>query len=373
MVKARNQIIKEDPNTFLEINLKSLKRNYDIVKKKVSSDCSVAATVKANAYGLGVEPVAKLLIKNKCNNFFVATLSEGVELRKLNKKILIYVLNGLNDKKINLFYKYNLVPVINNLNQLKKAEKFTLKLKKSLKIALHFDTGMSRLGFDSQETEFLIKNKHKLIKQTKIILIMSHLACADNPMNKKNRSQLNSFKKISKHFPEVKLSLANSAGILLGKEYHFDVARPGISLYGGQSTLNEKNIYNPVVSLKAPIIQTRRINKGQTIGYGATFKAKKKMLIGTIPVGYADGFNRLLSNQIDLYFRGEKVKLVGRISMDLVTVDLSKFMKNKKITNNYIELINKKNNINYLSKVISTIPYEILTSLGKRYQRRYIA
>jgi len=192
-------------------------------------------------------------------------------------------------------------------------------------------------------------------------------------MNKKNRSQLNSFKKISKHFPEVKLSLANSAGILLGKEYHFDVARPGISLYGGQSTLNEKNIYNPVVSLKAPIIQTRRINKGQTIGYGATFKAKKKMLIGTIPVGYADGFNRLLSNQIDLYFRGEKVKLVGRISMDLVTVDLSKFMKNKKITNNYIELINKKNNINYLSKVISTIPYEILTSLGKRYQRRYIA
>ena len=229
------------------------------------------------------------------------------------------------------------------------------------------------LAKDKKETQILLRKKESLIKNTEVILVMSHLACADNPKNLKNEKQLNQFKTISRHFPNVKLSLSNSAGILLGKKYHFDLVRPGISLYGGNCTLRKRNIYNHVISLKAKIIQTRNINKGETIGYGATYKAKRKMLIATSPVGYADGINRLFSNRIDLYCRNKKVKIIGRVSMDLMTVDLTKFIKSRLTENDYVELVNLKNNIDYLSKAIKTIPYEILTSLGKRYQRRYIS
>ena len=342
-------------------------------KNKVSKNCNVAATVKADAYGLGIKPIAKSLVANKCMTFFVATLTEGIEIREINKRISIYVLNGLNDNNVNKFFNHDLIPVINNLDQLKKAELFSLKKKVRLKIALHFDTGMSRLGLDKKETEILLNKKQSLIKNTHINLVMSHLSCADNSKNLKNITQLKRFREISKHFPEIKLSLANSAGILLGKKYHFDLVRPGISLYGGNCSLDKYNDYDHVISLRAKLIQKRIINKGDTVGYGSTYKAKKRMLIGTIPIGYGDGFSRLFSNQAKLYYKNKKVKIIGRVSMDLITVDLTKFGMNKALKNDYIELINKKNSIDHLSKIIRTIPYEILTSLGNRYQRRYIA
>ena len=368
-----NEIKNTDQNTFLDIKIGSVIRNYKKIKNKVSKNCNVAATVKADAYGLGVKPIAKSLIASKCNTFFVATLTEAVELRNISKKISIYVLNGLNDDKIKIFHKQNLIPVINNLSQLKKAESFSFNKKKPLKIALHFDTGMSRLGLDNEQTEILLKRKKFLIKNTDIKLVMSHLACADDSKNSKNTRQLKRFKEISKSFPNIKLSLSNSAGILLGKKYQLDLVRPGISLYGGNGSLDRSNNYDHVISLKAKIIQKRTINKGETIGYGSTYKAKKRMVIGTIPIGYGDGFNRLFSNQIEFFYKNRKVKIVGRVSMDLITVDLTKFRKNSISKKDYIELINSRNNIDYLSKIIKTIPYEILTSLGNRYQRRYIA
>jgi len=369
-----NEIKKNaDQNTFLDIKIGSVIKNYKKIRSKVAKNCNVAATVKANAYGLGIKAIAKSLIKNKCNTFFVATLTEAIYLRSINKRISIYVLNGLNENSVEIFYKKNIIPVINNLIQLKKAESFSSNKKNPLKIALHFDTGMSRLGLDKEQTTILLKKKELLIKNSHLSLIMSHLACADNSKNSKNTKQLNKFKKISSHFPNTKLSLSNSAGILLGKKYHFDLVRPGISIYGGNCSLDKKNNYSHVVSLKAKIIQKRIINKGETIGYGSTFKAKKRMLIGTIPIGYGDGFNRLFSNQLELYYKNKKVRIVGRVSMDLITLDLTKFINNKISEKDYIELINSKNNIDYLSKIIKTIPYEILTSLGNRYQRRYIA
>ncbi len=366
-------MINVDQNTYLDINLKSIVKNYKSIKSRVSNNCTVAATVKANAYGLGIKPIAKNLIAHNCNIFFVATLTEGIELRKINKKIKIFVLNGLDIKKITLFDKYSLIPVINSLNQLKKAELFSLNKRKKINIALHFDTGMSRLGLDKDETKILLRKKKSLINYTEISLVMSHLSCADDPRNKKNKLQLERFIEISKHFPNTKLSLSNSAGILLGKKYHFDLVRPGISLYGGNCSINKKNIYNPVISLKAKIIQKRKIYKGETVGYGATYRAKKNMLIATIPIGYADGFNRHFIGKVNFYLKKKKVKIVGRVSMDLITIDISKFHKEKIRPDDYIEIINSKNNIDYLSRIIRTIPYEILTSLGNRYQRRYIA
>ena len=368
-----NEVKNADQNTFLDIKIGSVVKNYNKIKNKVSKNCNVAATVKADAYGLGIEPIAKSLIQNKCNVFFVATLTEAIELRNVNKRISIYVLNGLNDDSIKTFHKQNFIPVINNLIQLKKAESFSFKKKNPLKIALHFDTGMSRLGLDKEQTKILLKNKKLLIKNTYISLVMSHLACADNSKSKNNIRQLKKFKEISKHFPNVKLSLSNSAGILLGKEYNFDLVRPGISLYGGNCSLDKSNDYGHVITLKAKIIQKRIINKGESIGYGSSYKAKKRMVIGTIPIGYGDGFNRLFSNEIELYYKNKKVRIVGRVSMDLITVDLTKFRKSDISEKDCVELINSKNSIDYLSKIIKTIPYEILTSLGNRYQRRYIA
>ena len=368
--RAKKQNLNQD--VMLDINLKNLNINYKIIKKLVSRKTEVAATVKANGYGLGAEEIVKSLTSIKCKTFFVATLDEGIQLRSKNKLIKIQVLNGLNQSRIAEYKKFNLIPIINNLSQLRSVEQYS-KNKSKINITIHFDTGMSRLGLDEYETKKLIGQKNILIKYSKLQMIMSHLSCGDDPNNKKNEKQLKKFQIISNYFPHVKKSLSNSAGILLGRKYDFDLVRPGISLYGGNATIKRGSIYKNVVSLKAKIIQTRKISQFDTVGYGATFKAKKEMLIGTIPIGYADGFFRAFSGKTNFYFKKSKIKMIGKVSMDLITVDLSKYINITIKQTDYVEIINEKNNINLLSKIISTIPYEILTSLGNRYQRRYIA
>jgi len=217
----------------------------------------------------------------------------------------------------------------------------------------------------------LINNKNFIIKKTNIRYIMSHLACGDDPRSKKNTEQLKMFREISKSFKNIKMTMANSAGVLLGKNYHFDMVRPGISIYGGNAQKNKKNTFRHVVKLTAKLIQIRQIKKGSTIGYGATYKAKQKMIIGTIGLGYADGLNRLFSNNMKCYYKKKEINLIGRVSMDLITLDLSKFQKKDIQINSRIEIINDQNNINQICKNIGTIPYEILTNLGHRYSRKY--
>ncbi len=362
-----------DQNTFLDINLKSLSENYLKIKKKVNKNCLVAATVKSNAYGLGVNKVLPALIKSKCKHFFVASTDEAIEIRKINKKIEVFILNGLVLDNFNIISKYKLIPVINDLKQLRKIERYQSKFNKKLKIAIHFDTGMSRLGLDKKEAADLIENKSKLIKNSDLVLIMSHLACADDPKNNKNHTQLDEFNKIRSHFPNCLHSISNSGGVLLGKKYNLDMVRPGISLYGGNCQIRERKHYKNVVSLKSKLIQTREINKGDTVGYGATFKARKKMKVGTFAIGYGDGFSRLFSNNCKIYLNNKRINLIGRVSMDLVTVDLTSFINLEQIANKEFEFIGNKNPINTVCESINTIPYEILTNLGKRYQRRYIS
>ncbi len=362
-----------DNKTFLDINLGSIRKNYKIIKKKIGKKCLIAATVKADAYGLGVEKVVPSLLSTGCKFFFVATTNEAIQLRKINKEIKIFILNGLITNDLSCIHKYKLIPVINNLAQLKKIENYQRRKNIKLEIALHFDTGMSRLGFDKNESKLVLIKKSKLIKYSKVFLVMSHLACADNPVSNLNKKQLNRFRIIKDNFPNSLHSLSNSAGILLGKEYHFNMVRPGISLYGGHSQKNEKRIYHNVISLKAKLVQLREIYKGDTIGYGATFKAKSKMKIGTLGFGYADGFNRLFSNNYKILLGDKKINLVGRVSMDLITIDLTNIKTKKNIMNEEFEVIGSKYSINTIAKIINTIPYEIITNLGKRYERRYIS
>ena len=360
-----------DQNTTLEIDLKSICHNYKKIKKKVGKNCIVAATVKANAYGLGLKQVSKSLIKHKCKDFFVATLMEGIELRSYNKSVHIYILNGLDSGKCSIYKKYRLTPVLNSIKQIREYEIYQSKIKKSMDAIIHFDTGMSRLGLDEDETKKLINNKNIILKKTNIRYIMSHLACGDESKSNKNKEQLKMFREISKTFKNIKMTLANSAGVLLGKNYHFDMVRPGISIYGGNALKNKKNTYKHVVKLTARLIQIRKINKGSTVGYGATYKAKQNMTIGTISLGYADGLNRLFSNNMKCYYKKKEIDLIGRVSMDLVTLDLSKFQKKDIQINNRIEIINDQNNIDRICMNIGTIPYEILTNLGFRYSRKY--
>ncbi|MDC3263415.1 alanine racemase [Pelagibacterales bacterium] len=362
----------KDDNALLEINLKALSKNYNNLKNRLDKKVKCAATVKANAYGIGDKPVIKNLIKDGCKIFFVAHFSEAVRLRNYSKSIKIFCYHGINLKNFREFMKFNIIPVTNTLDQVLMIDSLNKQKKFNKKIAVHFDTGMSRLGLDKKETKWLLENKSK-ISNIKIELIMSHLACADQPKNPMNEKQLKKFNLIRKEFKKSKASLANSAGMFLNKKYHFDLVRPGIALYGGNPFINKDIKLHNVIKLKAKIIQIRQIQKNDTVGYGATFKAKKDMLIGTIAIGYADGINRKFSNNMYVSLNNINLKVLGRISMDLITIDMSRFpelLNSKKIV--YVDVINKLNNINNISKNINTISYEILTSLGNRYKRKYI-
>tara|TARA_B110000444_G_scaffold257708_1_gene296780 strand:+ start:838 stop:1944 length:1107 start_codon:yes stop_codon:yes gene_type:complete len=362
----------KDDNAILEIDLKALSSNFKELKKNLNKNIECAATVKANAYGIGDKAVIKSLIKSGCNSYFVAHLSEAIRIREYSKKIKIYSYHGIDIKNYKKFLKYNIIPIANTLRQILMINSLNIKKKFNKNIAVHFDTGMSRLGLDKDETKWLINNKDK-ISSIEIGLIISHLACADQPRNPMNNKQLKKFISIRNEFKKSKASLANSAGILLNKKYHFDLVRPGIAIYGGNPFINKNVKLNNVISLKAKIIQIRKIQKGDTVGYGATFKARKDMLIGTIAVGYADGINRKFSNNMSVFLKGKRLKVLGRISMDLITIDISLFPEirfSRKI--NYVDILSKSNNINNISEKINTISYEILTSLGSRYKIKYI-
>ena len=236
----------KDNNAILEINLKALTKNYKLIKKNLKNTTECAATVKADAYGIGAIKVVKSLIADGCKTFFVAHLSEAVELRKISRKIRIFCYHGIDKKNYLEFIKFNVIPIANSIDQLNLINKLNKKKKFNKGIAIHFDTGMSRLGLDENETNQLITNKIKY-KSLKIDLVMSHLACSDQKRHSMNTKQLDKFGIIRKHFPNSKASLANSAGIFINKKYHFDLVRPGIALYGGNPFLNSKINFHHVI------------------------------------------------------------------------------------------------------------------------------
>ena len=351
----------------VSIDLKAIKNNF-LFLKKFCKPAEVAATVKASSYGLGGEnKIVETLIKNKCKNFFIANIVEGLKIRKKFKKINLFVLNGLHKGEENTFFKYNLTPVLNTFAQFEKWTTF-IKNDYNKKIIIHVDTGMNRLGFQKKDLEKLKKNKKKLYK-FKDILFMSHLACADEKNNLFNLEQKSSFDKIKIDFPDCKYSLAASGGIFLGKEYHYDMVRPGISLYGGKRTFHKK--IKHAVSLKAPIIQINNVKKNSSVGYSRTFFAKKNLITATISVGYADGMNIRLSNKGYFHFKKKPVSIIGRVSMDLIILDITKF-KNQIKVGDYIDIYNKYYTIDDFAKQSGTIPYRIITCMSSRYDKKYI-
>jgi alanine racemase len=335
------------------IDLNAIRQNWQKLRSMSSNDA--AAVVKANAYGLGLEQVTKALYAEGARIFFVATVEEGAELRSiLGKKPDIYVFSGHMVGDTELIKNYNLIPLINSIEQLSRHS----KLLREKKFGVQLDTGMNRLGMEPMEWESV----KELALSLNPVLIMSHLACADDPNHKMNSKQLDIFLTLTNKI-NINKSLAATGGILLGPEYHFDLTRPGIGIYG----CSPMQDCLPVLKIDIPVIQIRNIESGETVGYGNTWTSPCKKKIATISAGYADGLFRAIGKKAKLYFEEISCPIVGRISMDLIGVDITSL----KVDPVRLELINSQQTVDNIAEGAETIGYEFLTSLGNRYSRNY--
>lgn len=357
---------------LLEINLAALRVNYQILMNR-SAPAECAAVLKADAYGLGAEKVAPVLAASGCRTFFVATLCEGIRLRYVLGAVpKIYVFNGLLPTMENDFLEHKLIPVLNSLGQLEQWTQLAQNRAQRLPAGLHVDTGMSRLGLTPVETNLVINNPSYLYG-IDLQFVASHLACADNHKDPLNEEQRKTFNYIVMKLNQVRGSLANSSGIFLGSNYHYDLVRPGIALYGGNPTPNEVNPVTEVVRLRGKIIQVRKIDSPQSVGYGATYRVAGPRRIATVPVGYADGYLRSLSGNGIASIAGISVPIVGRVSMDLITLDITDVPEADSQPGALADLIGGSGpDLEAVAARAGTIEYEILTSLGTRFYRRYL-
>lgn len=357
--------------TLLEIDLDALAANYRLLADR-AAPARCATVVKSDGYGLGVGPVARTLSDAGCETFFVAHLDEAVTLRRELADVPaapeIYVLNGLMPGDEPVFREHLLMPVLNDLGQI---EQWAANCRERgpHPAAIHFDTGMSRLGLALDEQETLLNDLDRL-RGFPLRCITSHLACADTPDHPLNRQQQREFAALIARLPRATASLAASSGIFLGPDFHFDMVRPGVSLYGGAPTEGQPNPMRPVVGLFGKIIQIRHVDAPRTVGYGATHQFSGPTLVATVAAGYADGFLRSLSGRATAYIGDVAVPLIGRVSMDLVTFDISAIPTAK--TGDLVELIGPHVGVDDLAAAAGTIGYEILASLGRRYRRHYI-
>lgn len=354
----------------LTINLKALAANYRHFQEKVGGSCAVAGVVKADAYGVGLKPVVETLTALDCPQYFVATLDEAIQLRAINTKTPIAVLGGLFHGAEDDYLHHNIMPVLNSPDDIARWKSVVDQKSKTLPAFLHIDTGMNRLGLSADETSALLQDKTQ-IEGIEIKTIMTHFACADDKDHPLTKKQAHDFANIAQHFEFSKKSLANSPGLFRSDSYHYDMVRPGYALYGGNPTPEVDNPMQAVITLETRILQTRHCKKGQSIGYGASHVFDQDSVTATIGMGYADGFSRSANTQKHVYFNGQACPIIGRVSMDLITVDLT-HLKHKPQAGEMLEILGPHQTIDDLADAMDTIGYEILTSLGRRYAQNYI-
>ena len=363
------------PTGELYVDLRAIADNWRSVNAAVSDGCDCGAVVKANAYGLGVERVAPKIYQAGCRHFFVANLREGVQLRSLvGMDAEIYVLTGCIEGAEKAFLERDVIPVIVSKDMLDRWVKAVGDDERA-RCVLKVNTGMGRMGLEPEEF-FKLLDAPDLLKRAGVYMLMSHLACAENPEHALNARQISWFQKMLEALKQkgldVKASLANSAGVFLDPSFHYDLVRPGIALYGGNPGLG-KNTMSPVVGLKLPVIQVRNLPAGEFVGYGATKSFESSRKIAVVAGGYADGIFRSLSNKGYGWVNGVKVPIVGRISMDSTMFDITEADNASDIkAGSSIELLGEHVSINELADAAGTISYEILTAFGARYQRCYV-
>ena len=360
---------------ILTIDLDAIAANWRLLAARVSpAEC--AGVLKADAYGLGADRVAPVLARAGCRTFFVALLAEARALRPhLPDGARILVLNGLVAGTEEECAGLGLIPVINSLAQLERWSRAAARRGDTLPLALQIDTGMSRFGLSAAELETLA-HRPELVAPLRPFLLMSHLACADTPGHEANARQLRRFAAVramlAPLLPGIATSFAASSGIFLDLGFRGDLVRPGAALYGVAPTWGETNPMHPVVRLEARCVQVRRIERGETVGYGATFAAERPTVVATLAVGYADGFLRAGSNRGAAAARGKILPILGLVSMDCITVDAGPPGADLVREGDLVELIGPTRTLAHVARDANTIPYEILTALGRRYARRYI-
>lgn len=349
-----------------EIDLTRLTGNYRALRSRFTGQ-ECAAVVKADAYGLGMAAIAPALAEAGCQSFFVATLEEGIALRALLPERKIAVFHGIGEGEALAFVNHRLIPVLNTPEQLARWAEVAGQGRDRPSI-LHLDTGMARLGLSETEYEAV---DQAMIERCQVCLLMSHLACSSEPEHEQNHAQLERFIRLCARFPELPGSLANSGGILLGEAWHDDLARPGCALYGIQPGEHAEPSIRPVVRLSAPVLQIRTLDRAQAVGYGATQTLPAGTRLATVALGYADGLLRHFSHRLHGYLAGYAVPLAGRVTMDLLTFDISVIPEQQLDASMRMEIMNETQTVNDLARLGGTIGYELLARLGPRVRRVY--
>jgi alanine racemase len=353
----------------LVIRLDAIVANYRTFQR-LAGPAVVGAVVKADAYGTGAARIAQALASEaNADTFFVARIEEGIELRPVAPRARIFVLDGVTPDTVAPLLTYQLTPVLNSLAEIAVWSAVAREAHQRLDAAIHVDTGMNRLGMPGYELPVLAGEQAKRLEGIRTVLVMSHLACADDPNAKLNAVQLERFKTALTLLPAAPASLSSSAGVLLGKDYLFDMVRAGIGLYGGNPQPSCANPFASSVRLTGRVLQVRRVDKGESVGYGATFRAKRPTVIATVALGYADGLMRAIGNRGQAALAGVNVPVVGRVSMDLITLDVSDILDVR--TGAEVEFIGDNISLENLAEAAGTASYEILTSLPRRIPRDY--
>ncbi|HEV2628883.1 MAG TPA: alanine racemase [Pseudolabrys sp.] len=358
---------------ILTIDLAAIEANWRALgRRAMPSEC--AAVVKADGYGCGLEPVGRHLARAGCRTFFVADLYEARRLRAVVPDAAIYVLNGLLPNTTAGYAEANARPVIGSMVELAEWDAFCSGQDWRGGAALHIDTGMNRLGISADEAAALAPRIRA--ENHGITLVLSHLACADTPDNPANQKQIALFREVRLLYRGIPASLANSSGIFLGNGAHCDMVRPGAALYGVNPMPGKANPMRPVVELKAHVVQVRTIGKGDAVGYGGAWRSRHAARLAVVAVGYGDGYLRAASATdeapgADAIVAGKRCPLAGRISMDLMAIDISALPEKAVRRGDLVTLIGDEVDVDHLANRAGTIGYEVLTSLGRRYHRVY--
>ena len=337
----------------LTVDLRALRANY---RRLVDAGSRTAAVVKANAYGLGAVRVVEALCNEGCRDFFVATLSEGIAVRAASRDANVFVLSGPSDDTSAMaMVRHALTPVLNDETQVERWREH-----RETPAAVHVDTGMQRLGFDHSTFS------RSVFDGINVSLVVSQLACADDPAHPMNRRQVERFQRIRTLFPDALGSLANSAGALTG--IASDLTRAGIALYGGNPFSTRSNPMSAVATFEARVLALRTVGAGRPIGYGSTYTTERPTRIAVLGAGYADGIPRGLTSDSRVAFDGARLPIVGRVSMDLLHVDATARSRDIAL-GDWVEIFGNTIGVDEAAAWADTIGYELLTRIGERVQR----
>ncbi|OIJ39510.1 alanine racemase [Massilia timonae] len=358
----------------LTIDLDAVRANYRLLRARgaASTGAACGAVLKADAYGLGMDKVAAALAREGCRSFFVAHLDEGIRLRRLVPgDCTIYVMHGAMPGTARDCVEHDLTPVLNDPGQVAEWRALARELGRELPAALQVDTGMSRMGLAAADLDRL-RQDPAWLDGIAPRLLMSHLACADEPAHPLNARQRRRFEEARALFPGVPASLANSSGVFLGGAWHFDLLRPGCALYGINPQPGHANPLAQAVSLAARVVQLRTVAAGDIVGYGARYVAPGERRIATIAIGYADGWLRALTGRSQAFVDGVAVPFAGTVSMDSITLDVTGIPEDRIAPGRTVDLLCPQQTVDDVALQAGTIGYEVLTRLGGRFARRYL-